>query len=223
MHHELAAALASVLCHGKVCDFFLSVLLLSLAVRCMPASWSLPLLLVLLFYCVVRILLLEVLLSIGTFWFWGLGSAPSPCNPRASICARLQSAKLTEERALGHTPQGRSVKSIGAQRVRGIWPLAKCPGYTRCSCIYGQRSSLNLRCVYFSQSRGWYLREVAASQVDKLTTVNRGNRPDLNNLAPPHPANSDFLCSVSTLQRQPYICTRPCECPVLGPAPLSPP
>lgn len=32
-----------------------------------------------------------------------------------------------------------------------------------------------------------------------MTTINRGNKPDLNNLTTPHPANNDFLCSLNTL------------------------
>lgn len=38
-----------------------------------------------------------------------------------------------------------------------------------------------------------------SSLVDKMTTINRGNKPDLNNLTTPHPANNDFLCSLNTL------------------------
>lgn len=79
--------------------------------------------------------------------------------------------------------------------------------------IYGQRSSLNLRrYVCFSQSRGCYLRKGALSQVDKLTTGNRGNIADLSNLALPQRASEDSLCSVNILYIQPYyICRRPCE------------
>lgn len=106
IHDELATAWASLYFVMGTCVAFFYQYCCCHFLLCVPLppgpflSW-----LVLLFYCVVQILLQEVLLSIGKFWFWGLSSAPSQCNPRAGTSGWLPLAKLMAQPGLRHTPR----------------------------------------------------------------------------------------------------------------------